>query len=104
MHCHTTSLTPQEYDNKVKTDHSDSRKLTHFLAKGMLKRIWVPTEKQRYHRQVSRRRRQLVGDCIRIQSRIKAEIQLCTESITGTGGKWTKLNWGNLDRIRFNNR
>ena len=39
------SLIPQEYGNKVKTDRRDSRKLAHFLAKGMLKRVWVPTEK-----------------------------------------------------------
>ena len=31
------SLILQEYGNKVKTDRRDSRKLAHFLAKGMLK-------------------------------------------------------------------
>ena len=70
------SLIPQEYGNRVKTDRRDSRKLAYFLAKGMLKRVWVPTQEERYHRQVIRRRRQFVGDRIRTQSRIKAELRL----------------------------
>ncbi|MFC1826437.1 transposase [Thermodesulfobacteriota bacterium] len=80
------SLMPQEYGNKVKTDRRDSRKLAHFLAKGMLKRVWVPTEKERYHRQVIRRRRQLIGDRIRSQSRIKAELQLHGLSLSAPQG------------------
>ncbi len=98
------SLIPQEYGNKVKTDRRDSRKLAHFLAKGMLKRVWVPTKKERYHRQVIRRRRQLIGDRIRAQSRIKAELQLHGLNLSAPHGKWTKIFLGNLGRIRFNNR
>ena len=98
------SLIPQEYGNKVKTDRRDSRKLAHFLAKGLLKRVWVPTEKERYHRQVIRRRRQLIGDRIRAQSRIKAELQLHGLNISAPHGKWTKIYLGNLGRIRFNDR
>jgi len=98
------SLIPQEYGNKIKTDRRDSRKLAHFLAKGMLKRVWVPTEKERYHRQVIRRRRQLIGDRIRSQSRIKAELQLHGINLSAPHGKWTKIYLGNLGRIRFNNR
>jgi transposase len=51
------SLIPQEYGNRVKTDRRDSRKLAHLLAKGLLKRVWVPSEGELYHRQVVRRRR-----------------------------------------------
>jgi transposase len=98
------SLIPQKYGNKVKTDRRDSRKLAHFLAKGMLKRVWVPTEKERYHRQVIRRRRQLIGDRIRSQSRIKAELQLHGLNLSAPHGKWTKIFLRNLGRIRFNNR
>ncbi|MBW2465657.1 MAG: IS110 family transposase [Deltaproteobacteria bacterium] len=98
------SLIPQEYGNKVKTDRRDSRKLAHFLAKGMLKRVWVPTEKERYHRQVIRRRRQLIRDRTRTQSRIKAELRLHGLNISSPYGKWTKIYLENLDRIRFNNR
>ena len=98
------SLIPQEYGNKVKTDRRDSRKLAHFLAKRLLKRVWVPTEKERYHRQVIRRRRQLIGDRIRAQSRIKAELQLHGINLSAPHGKWTKIYLGNLGRIRFKNR
>ena len=69
------SLVPQEYGNRVKTDCRDSSKLAHLLAKGMLKRVWVPSEEELYHRQVIRRRRQLVRDRVRTQSRIKAELR-----------------------------
>jgi len=98
------SLILQEYGNKVKTDRRDSRKLAHFLAKGMLKRVWVPTEKERYHRQVIRRRRQLIRDRIRTQSRIKAELKLYGFDISAPHGKWTKIFLLNLSRIKFNNR
>lgn len=98
------SLIPIEYGNKVKTDRRDSRKLAHFLAKGILKRVWVPTEKERCHRQVIRRRRQLVGDRIRTQNRIKAELRLCGLDLPEPKGKWTKIYLTNLKRVKFNNR
>lgn len=98
------SLIPLEYGNKVKTDRRDSRKLAHFLAKGILKRIWVPSEEERYHRQVIRRRRQLVGDRIRTQNRIKSELRLCGIDLPEPKGKWTQIYLGNLRRIRFKNR
>ena len=97
-------MIPQEYGNKVKTDRRDSLKLAHFLAKGMLKRVWVPTEKERYHRQVIRRRRQLVRDRPRTQSRIKAELKLYGFDISAPHGSWTNTFLVNLGRIRFNNR
>ena len=65
----------KEYGNRVKTDRRDSSKLAHLLAKGLLKRVWVPSEEELYHRQVIRRRRQLVRDRVRTQSRIKAELR-----------------------------
>src|SRR5512139_1483690 len=46
------SLVPQEYGNRVKTDRRDSSKLAHLLAKGLLKREWVPSEEELYHRRV----------------------------------------------------
>jgi transposase len=70
------SLIPQEHGNRVKTDRRDSRKLARLLAKGLLKSIWVPSPEERFHRQVIRRRRQLVGDRVRTQNRIKMEILL----------------------------
>lgn len=98
------SLIPQEYGNRVKTDRRDSRKLAHLLAKGLLKRIWVPSEEERYHRQVIRRRRQLVGDRVRIQNRIKAELRFYGIEMHEVQGKWTLAYVENLRRVRFDNK
>ena len=98
------SLIPQEYGNRVKTDRRDSRKLAHLLAKGMLKDVWVPTKEERFHRQVSRRRRQLIKDRIRTQGRIKSELQFYGIDIGETRGKWSKVYLENLHRIKFKNR
>src|SRR5271157_1464146 len=68
------SLLPVESGNRVKTDRRDSRKLAQLLAKGILKRVWVPSAEERFHRQVIRRRRQLISDRVRTQCRIKSEL------------------------------
>lgn len=80
------SLVPQEYGNRVKTDRRDSAKLAYLLAKGMLKRVWVPSEQQRYHRQVARRRRQLIGDRVRTQNRISPSFVFMALSLLSLGG------------------
>ena len=98
------SLIPQEYGNRVKTDKKDSRKLAFLLAKNMLKRVHVPTKEECFHRQVIRRRRQLVRDRIRIQNRIKSELQLYGIFLPHPVGKWTQVYLDNLSRIRFKNR
>jgi transposase len=98
------SLVPQEYGNRVKTDRRDSRKLSHLLAKGLLKRVWVPSEQERYHRQVIRRRRQLVRDRVRTQSRIKSELRFYGVFLPEPRGPWTQIYFENLKRIRFGNR
>jgi transposase len=97
------SLIPLEYGNKVKTDRRDSSKLAFFLAKGMLKRMYVPTKEERYHRQTIRRRRQLINDRVRAQSGIKAELQLYGIDLPHPTGKWTQVYFENLSRIRFKN-
>lgn len=97
------SLIPQEYGNHVKTDRRDSRKLAYFLAKGLLKRVWVPSEEERYHRQVIRRRCQLVGDRVRVQNRIKAELRFYGIELADPRGKWTLVYVDNLRRLKFNN-
>src|SRR5512139_1785679 len=98
------SLVPQEYGNRVKTDRRDSRKLAHLLAKGMLKRVWVPSEEERYHRQVVRRRRQLVRDRGRTQSRIKAELRFYGIHLEEPRGRWTQVYLEGLRSINFGNR
>jgi transposase len=97
------SLVPQEYGNRVKTDRRDSSKLAHLLAKGMLKRVWVPSEEELYHRQVIRRRRQLVRDRVRTQSRIKAELRFYGVHLEEPRGGWTKIYFETLRSIRFGN-
>lgn len=97
------SLVPLEYGNPVKTDRRDSRKLSHLLAKALLRRIWVPSKEERYHRQVVRRRRQLVGDRVRTQNRIKAELRFYGIPLPEPKGRWTHIYFENLMRIRFKN-
>ena len=98
------SLIPQESGNRVKTDRKDSRKLAHLLAKGLLKRIFVPNKQECYHRQVVRRRRQLIRDRIRTQNRIKSELGFYGISLFDTPGKWTKQYVENLGKFRFDNK
>lgn len=98
------SLVPQEHGNHVKTDRRDSRKLAQYLAKGILKRVWVPTPEQRYERQVIRKRRQLIRDRVRIQNRIKADLRLYNVDLTTSTGRWSKAYLKDLGNIEFDNR
>ncbi len=98
------SLVPQEYGNYVKTDRRDSRKLAHLLAKGFLKRVWVPSPEERYERQVIRRRRQLIGDRVRTQNRIKAELRFYGVDLPSPTGQWSKAYVKVLRQLRFDNR
>jgi len=98
------SLIPQEHVNRVKTDRLDSRKLARLLAKGLLKSVWVPSVKERFYRQVIRRRRQLVGDRVRTQNRIKSELYFYGIDLPAPRGKWARVYFANLQRIKFNNR
>ena len=98
------SLIPGEYGNRVKTDRRDSRKLAHLLSKGMLKRVWVPSPAERGHRQVIRRRRQLIRDRVRTQNRIKSELQFYGIELEEPKSKWSGVYVENLRRIRFRDR
>jgi transposase len=98
------SLIPREQANRVKTDRRDSRKLAHFLAKGMLKRVWVPSAQERQERQVVRRRRQLIQDRVRTQSRIKAELRFYGIELLEPHGPWRQVYIENLQRLRFPTR
>ena len=98
------SLIPQESGNRVKTDKRDSRKLALLLAKGMLKRVYVPTPREREQRAVARRRRQLIRERVRTQNRIKAELRFYGLRLPEVTGRWSKLYVENLSRIRFSTR
>ena len=98
------SLIPQQHGNRVKTDRLDSGKLARLLAKGLLKGIWVPSTEERFHRQVIRRRRQLVGDRVRTQNRIKSELCFYGIDLPAPQGQWSKVYFANLQRIKFKDR
>jgi len=98
------SLIPQEHGNRVKTDRLDSGKLARLLAKGLLKSIWIPSTKERFHRQVIRRRRQLVSDRVRTQNRIKSELCFYGIDLPAPHGQWSQVYFENLQRIKFKNR
>ena len=105
IHCIVTppTLIPQEYGNRVKTDRLDSSKLARYLAKGLLNQIYVPSEKERFHRQVIRRRRQIVRDRVRVQNRIKAELAYNGIELPAPRGRWTQIYYENLCNIEFSN-
>jgi transposase len=95
------SLIPREYGNRVKTDKRDSRKLATLLSRGLLKEVWVPTPEQRCHRQVVRTRRQLIGDRVRTQHRIKSHLSFYGIDMPTPRGKWSRAYLLNLRRLRF---
>ena len=84
------SLVPQQQGNRVKTDRRDSRKLSFYLWKGMLKGIWVPGPERRTHRDVLRRRQKLISDRVRVQSRVKALLQFYGIRVDGASRKWSQ--------------
>jgi len=97
------SLIPVEYGNRVKTDKKDSRKLAYLLKKGLLKEVYVPSAEERFHRQVVRRRRQLMQDRVRVQHRIKSELCLYGINLPEDCGEWSKKYIKNLRLIHFGN-
>jgi transposase len=98
------SLIPSDYGNRVKTDRLDSAKLALLLSRNMLKAVWVPDAESRGHRQVLRRRRQLVSDRVRIQCRIKSELACFGLSLPEIRGKWTSTFEQHLWQLRFSDR
>jgi transposase len=70
----------------------------------MLKRVWVPSEEELFHRQVIRRRRQLVRDRVRTQNRIKAELRFYGIHLEEPRGRWTQVYFESLRSFRFENR
>jgi transposase len=97
------TLLPMEYGNHVKTDRRDSRKLAYLLSKQMLKAVWVPSPELCAHRQVLRRRQQLMGDRVRVQQRIKSELCFFGISIANPSGPWSVSFFNRLKEITFGN-
>jgi transposase len=98
------SLIPQQAGNRVKTDRLDSRKLALYLAKGLLKRVWVPSPQEVAERQVGRTRRQLVRDRVRVQQRIKALFRCYGLPLPEQTGKWSHRFVEHLGCLKFAHR
>jgi transposase len=94
------SLVPMEFGNRVKTDRRDSSKLALLLSKGMAPGVWVPSPQQRYHRQVIRRRRQLIQDRVRVQNRIKSELHCFGVQLDRPRRPWSQRFVVTLRRVR----
>lgn len=84
------SRIPSESGNRVKTDSKDSRKLAYLLATKGLKSVWVPSRKELCHRQVIRRRGQLMRDRVRVQNRIKGELCFFGIPFPDVSAHWSK--------------
>lgn len=98
------SLIPSDYGNRVKTDRIDSRKLAFLLSRQLLKSVWVPDAEARRHRQVLRRRHQLVLDRRRLQCRIKSEAACFGLELPDIRGRWTVTFEQHLWQLRFGDR
>ena len=98
-------LIPQRSGNRVKNDRLDSGKLAEFLQSGLLTALHVPTVQERAHRQGSRRRRQMIGNRVRSQNRIKAELRVNgIELPRESRGKWSQVFVDKLRAFRFQDR
>ena len=98
-------MIPQRSGSRVKNDCLDSGKLATFLQSGQLEAVYVPTVEERAHRQVSRRRRQCIGNRVRTQNRIKAELRVNgIELPRESSGKWSQVFVDKLRAFRFQNR
>lgn len=98
------SLIPQESGNRVKTDRIDARKLAVLLSKGLLKAVHVPSVEQRAHRDLVRRRVQLVEDRVRVQLRIKAFLCHYGVPFPEIKGRWSEVFIEHLHQLRLDNR
>lgn len=98
------NMIPQESGNRVKTDRIDSKKLAVLFSRGLLKSIVVPSPEERSHQTVLRRRHQLVGDRVRVQLRIKAELRYYDIPFPPIQGRWSKTFVENLHHLHFQNR
>ncbi len=66
------SITPRPAGKQTKTDTIDCRKLAKFAAKGLLRKIAIPTRQQEADRQLTRLRQQLVEKLRRVKIQIKS--------------------------------
>ena len=84
-------------EKRSKTDKVDARKLAMHLAAGLLRAVYVPTEKLQKQRSLIRFRKKLWGDLCRAKNRLKSELRFQGVSIPSSYDKahWSHnfLNW-----------
>lgn len=96
------SLMPKIMGDKVKTDRKDSLKLAEFYMKGLLKKIYVPTEEDERARdllrayqftrlQIKRQKQQIISSCYRLGLDFRQE--------TDFRDYWSKVHRRWLDGI-----
>lgn len=96
------TLIPSAVGNRVKTDRIDSLKLAGYLRKELLPEVYIPSPQERAHRQVCRRRRQLIRDRVSVQNQIKSLLQFYGIDLGGQPrGRWSVRYVENLHRFRF---
>lgn len=92
---------PRASGDRVKTDRIDSRKLAELLRLGALKEVAIPIAAQREHREVARRRRRLIQDRVRCQTRIKSFLAFYGIQLEECRGKWTRTYVERLHALKL---
>ncbi len=87
-----------------KTDRIDSKKLARYLAKGLLRPIAIPTEKEEANRQLSRMRQRRAKQRAKVKVQIKSFLLM--HGIAEPSGlkNWTVSSVNSLRRIRLSKK
>jgi transposase len=93
------TLIPTESGNRIKTDKRDSRKLAQYLAKGILKSIYIPEEEVLLDRELMRTRKQLIEQKGTIERQIKSKLLSYGYGSYQHHGKWSST-W--IEMLRTN--
>lgn len=95
-------------DKVQKNDKNDSRKIAVSLRNSMLESIYIPTRTQLEHRDLSRRRDDLVSKCTRVKNQIKSVLKFYgidySEEFEKSGTHWSKKFKVWLGKIKFETR
>lgn len=84
------SKVPRSVSKGAKTDRLDCLKLAHYLAKGLLRPIAIPTKEEEAQRALLRRRHQVVDSIRRCKQRIKGLLLYHGVEETATISHWRR--------------